>query len=303
MKCRICKKEACVALRSHNTAFCATCFIDFFERQVERGIEQEGLLKKEDKILVALSGGKDSLSAMLSLSKLGYDVTGLFVDLVIPGSSEVARSSVERFCQKHNIPLLVKDMANEGLELPLVKSVVRRPICSVCGMIKRYFFNVSAKVGGFSVLATGHNLDDEVARLFSNTLRWDKRFLSTQQPGLPEEHGFVRKIKPLWRVTEFETANYAFLCGIETHYAPCPYSQGASFSVLKTLMHRLERLMPGKKLDFYQSFLKHGRPTFAQQSVGKEMITPCVCCGYPTSADGLCGVCRLRDRMQKRERN
>lgn len=109
------------------------------------------------------------------------------------------------------------------------------------------------------MLATGHNLDDEVARLTSNTLRWDRAYLSDQGPALADDEGFARKVKPLWRVTEFETANYAFLMGIENHYAPCPYSGGASFSTLKRLWMDLEDAMPGRKIDFYLGFLERGR--------------------------------------------
>lgn len=121
---------------------------------------------------------------------------------------------------------------------------------------------------GFNVLATGHNLDDEVARLTSNTLRWDRAYLSDQGPALEEEGGFARKVKPLWRLTEFETANYAFLMGIENHYAPCPYSGGASFSVLKRMWMDLEEAMPGRKIDFYQGFLGARTPGLPHGGTG-----------------------------------
>ena len=197
MKCRRCKATAVVALPSHNSAFCATCFLDFFSRQVAKGIEAHRLMTKEDKVLVALSGGKDSLALMLELSRQGYDVTGLHIDLAIPGSSPAARGVVERFCDAHGFPLIVRDMAAEGMPIPKVKETLKRPICSACGKIKRYFFNRTAREQGFTVLATGHNLDDEVARLTSNTLRWDRAYLSDQGPALADDEGIARKVKPL----------------------------------------------------------------------------------------------------------
>lgn len=297
MKCRICKEEAVVALRSHNTAFCAPCFLAFFARQVSRGIEMFELLKKEDKILVALSGGKDSLALMLALHQAGFDVTGLHLDLGIPSSSPKARFSVENFCQKHAFKLLVVEFSQENLAIPEVKKKLRRPICSACGTIKRYYFNKVAMDLGFQALATGHNLDDEVSRLFSNTLRWDKTYLAKQGPNLPAENGFVRKVKPLWRLTEFEIANYAFLQGIEYHYAPCPYSQGASFSFLKGLMQRLEFEMPGRKMDFYQGFLKRGQACFKAESSELSPLKPCPLCGYPTSSLDICSVCKIKSLM------
>ena len=274
MKCKICKATAVVALRSHNAAFCPDCYLKFFARQVEKGIEGQKLFTRDERILVALSGGKDSLALMLELSRQGYDVTGLHIDLGIPESSPVARGVVERFCAKHGLKLMVKELAAEGLAIPLVKERLNRPVCSACGKIKRHFFNKVALDEGFDALATGHNLDDEVARLFSNTLRWDTAYLSDQGPRLDGEDGFARKVKPLWRLTEFETANYAFLMGIEHHYAPCPYSPGASFSTLKALLQRLEAAMPGRKLDFYQGFLARARPVFARREAEEAAIPP-----------------------------
>ncbi len=299
MKCKVCKDVAVVSLRSHHAGFCAPCFLRFFSGQVEKGIRKQKLFKHEDSILVALSGGKDSLALMLELSNQGYNVSGLHIDLAIPNSSKETRAVVERFCQKHNFPLIVKDMAQEGLAIPLVKAKLKRPICSACGKIKRYFFNKVAMDMGFNVLATGHNLDDEIARLFSNILRWDRAYLSDQGPFLEAEDGFSCKVKPLWRLTEFETANYAFLMGIENHYSSCPYSQGASFTQYKHLWQQLELAMPGRKLDFYQGFLHKARPIFSnyEQECGIK-LSPCLHCGYPTSAE-ICGVCRIKEVVAK----
>lgn len=295
MKCKICKSNAVVRLASHNAAFCEECFLKFFRRQLERGIHSARLFEKDERILVALSGGKDSLALVNELLELGYDVTGLFVDLAIPESSSLAREHVADFCAERGIPLLVVDMAKEGLAIPSVKKRIKRPICSVCGKIKRHYFNKIALEKGFDALATGHNLDDEVGRLFSNVLRWDQAYLESQGPLLPAMPGFCRKVKPLWRLTEFETANYAFIKGIQPHWAPCPYSSGASFSRLKKIFHGLELEMPGRKLDFYQGFLENGKKFF---KAGRPALEhKCEQCGSQINEPGLCGVCRIREML------
>lgn len=299
MKCSRCKAPAVTALPSHNSAFCPECYLDFFSRQVEKGIRKGNpggpLFTHDDKILVALSGGKDSLALMLELTRLGYNVTGLHIDLCIGPSTEAARKVVENFCEKHALNLQVINMADEGLPIPLVKQRLKRPICSACGKIKRHYFNRAALEGGFTVLATGHNLDDEIARLFSNVLRWDASYLGEQGPLLPAENGFARKVKPLWRLSEFETANYAFLQEIDYHTAPCPYSSGASFTTHKRIWAELEEAMPGKKLSFYLDFLSKGRQHFKLAHQAEEAaIKDCSRCGYPTSAD-VCGVCRIKE--------
>ncbi len=294
MKCSRCKALAQVALPSHHSGFCPECFLLFFSRQVERAVLRHKMFTKQDKVLVALSGGKDSLGLFRELHVQGYNVTGLHIDLGIGDSSAFARAKVEGFCKAMGGSLHVIEMEKEGLPIPKVKNVVRRPVCSICGKIKRYFFNKAALLGGYTALCTGHNLDDETGRLFANTLRWDRGYLSDQGPFLEARNGFAARCRPLYRLTEFETAAYCFFTGIDHYKAECPYSKGASFTVRKELMNRLEQESPGTKLSFYENFLKQGKPVFfsAEKEHGPELM-PCHTCGYPTSAE-ICGVCRLR---------
>ena len=257
------------------------------------------LFTKSEKIMVAISGGKDSLSLLFELNRIGYNVTGLFIDLSIPSSSGSAKLTVKEFCEKNRLPLIIKSLSDEGLAIPDVKKVIKRPVCSECGKIKRYFFNKIALMEGFDALATGHNLDDEVSRLVSNTMRWDISYLADQGPLLDAKPGFIRKVKPLWRLTEYEIANYAYLRGIEHHHAPCPYSKGASFTFYKNLMYRIENEMPGRKLAFYIDFLKFGHPIFmrAKSDVDKA-LSPCKICSSPTSEE-ICAICRLKENIKK----
>lgn len=297
MKCKRCKALAEVALPSHHAGFCRECFMVFFERQVRRAVKDHDMFKPGDRILCALSGGKDSLALASILRRLGHDVTGLHIDLGIPGSSEGARASVERFCRSEGVDLVIVELAKEGLPIPEVKRLVNRPICSMCGKVKRYFFNKTALDMGFDVLATGHNLDDEAGRLLANTLRWDADYLAGQSPCLPPAGGLAAKVRPLYRLGEFETAAYCFFTGIEQWSAPCPYSKGASFTFKKEMMNRLDRESPGAKLAFYEEFLKSARPVFVERQEREPRdVEPCPQCGYPAAGE-LCGVCRLKALM------
>jgi uncharacterized protein (TIGR00269 family) len=296
MKCKRCKVPAVVALPSHHTAFCRECYLLFAQRLVERAIKEQQMFTMEDRILIAISGGKDSLALSWQLKQLGYTIEGLHIDLGIPESSPIARGYTERFCQLHDIPLAVIETAGLGMAMCEVKRRVKRPICSVCGQTKRYLFNKHALDNGFTVLATGHNLDDETSRLFANVMRWDVGYLCDQGPVMPAENGFAKKVKPLFRMSEFETANLCFLAGIDYGYAPCPYSSKASFPIYKNLLADLEDIQPGRKIRFYDGFLRDGRPGFASRGETAGQIQPCTNCGYPTSA-GQCGFCRLRELM------
>lgn len=298
MKCKRCHVPAVVALPSHHTAFCRECFLVFARRLVERAIKEHDMFTFEDRILIAISGGKDSLALSWMLQDLGYNIEGLHIDLGIPESSPIARGYTERFCEKQGIRLHVIETASMGLAMCDVKKRVKRPICSVCGQTKRYLFNRFAMDNGFTALATGHNLDDETSRLFANVMRWDVEYLSDQGPVMPAEGGFAKKVKPLFRMSEFETANLCFLAGIDYGYAPCPYSSKASFPIYKKLLSDLEDIQPGRKIRFYDGFLKDGRPGFAPRGETSVAIQPCTTCGYPTSA-GECGFCRLKAMMNE----
>lgn len=300
MKCKRCGGVAAVKLPSHHAGFCPECFERFFQKQVATAVRRHAMIAPGDQVLVAVSGGKDSLALLRVLADLGYAVAGLHVHLGIPEASEPVAAKTEGWCRENGIPLHVLHLEEEGLAIPRVKAAVHRPICAVCGKIKRYAFNRFAYEHGFAALATGHNLDDEVARLFANVLRWDGAYLGGQGPTLPAEGRFVRKIKPLYRLTEFETAAYCFLKGIDHWKAPCPYSGGASFTAHKKLFADLEYRSPGQKISFYESFLDRGRPVFAAAGKDDTALSPCRICGYPTSAE-LCGVCRLRAQVAAKE--
>ncbi len=257
------------------------------------------MFSHEDKLLVAISGGKDSLAVSWQLKELGYDVTGLHLDLGIGESSCMARTISQNFCDTFHIPLQVVEFAAEGLAIPAVKQTVKRPICSACGQLKRHYFNKMAMEGDYTVLVTGHNMDDEAARLFSNVMAWDATYLASQGPVLPKANGFIKKVKPLYTLSEFETANLCFLAGIEYGYHPCPYSNKASFTIYKNLLNQLEEAQPGRKRSFYQKFLDYGRPHFITSEPDSSPLHPCPQCGSPTSSqDGQpCGACRIREYM------
>jgi uncharacterized protein (TIGR00269 family) len=161
--------------------------------------------------------------------------------------------------------------------------------------------NRVARDGGYDVLATGHNLDDEAATLFGNTLTWSTGYWR-QGPVLPGAAGLARKVKPLCRFYERETAAYALLRGIDYIYDECPYSVGATSIDHKQTLARLEAARPGAKLAFYLSFLEAKRrgafPTSTTELPAD--LHPCPTCGQPTSAPGACSFCRTWDAVRSR---
>ncbi len=302
MKCTRCRKNrAEVELPSHNAAFCRECYEVFFHNQVEKAIKKWRMFRRSEKVLVAVSGGKDSMTLWYLLSRMGYNVTGLFINLGIDEFSEKAQFVVESFANSKGLKLTVVDLKKEGIPIPDVIRVTRKKPCAVCGQIKRYYFNQVAIKEGFDAVATGHNLDDETSRLFANLLHWKVEYLLDQSPFLPEEKGFKRKVKPFYRLTEFEIAAYAFIHGIEYLMDACPFSKRATFSFYKKELNRIEHHSPGTKLDFYQGFLDSMRPILlsGSRSLGSDSSEMGFCriCGYPSFGE-LCSVCILKERVK-----
>lgn len=297
-KCKRCGTVAVVQLPSHHTAFCQPCFFLYFQRQVQRAIEGEHMFTKEEPVLVAVSGGKDSLALWDVLHGLGYRTTGLHLDLGIGNYSALSRAKTEAFAWAHDLPLIVVDLAQEGHAISEVVQLTRRPACSACGTAKRYHFDHVAAEHGFPVVATGHNLDDEAARLLGNVLRWETQYLVRQTPVLqPTHEKFVRKVKPLFRVSEYETAAYAFLRKLDYVLDECPNAVGASQLLYKDVLQRLEAEMPGTKQSFVTEFYRRVRPVLFREEL--EAPKTCTRCGMPAHR-AVCGFCSLREEIERK---
>ena len=126
----------------------------------------------------------------------------------------------------------------------------------MCGLSKRYVFNRVAVDDGYDVVVTGHNLDDEAATLLGNVLRWHDDFLARQRPVLPATGtNQVRKVKPLYRLSEREMAAYCVVRGIDYVVEECPLVDGNTGHELKEILSALERPRPGAKAQFLFGFL------------------------------------------------
>ena len=291
-------------MRQHKLALCKDHFLEWMPEQTERFIKKYSMFDHSERILVAVSGGKDSLSLWDILNRLGYHADGLYIGLGIDEgikySDESHRLAVQ-FAQKQNLNLHVIDVEKAyGYTIPTLAELSHRgkgKPCSVCGLTKRHEMNRIARELGYDVLATGHNLDDEAATLFGNTLLWSKEFLVRQSPVLAESDGLARKVKPLCRFYEKEMTAYALLRGIEYIYEECPFSVGSTSIYYKNLLNVLENERPGAKLVFYLKFLEARKEgLFESQVKDPNTLKNCPTCGQPTTAPGECSFCRMIDR-------
>jgi tRNA-5-methyluridine54 2-sulfurtransferase len=295
MKCNRCRGPAVVEVRRHNAAYCKDCFVHVFREQVKRAIKQHDMFSPGDRILIAVSGGKDSLALWDALLELGYDAAGLYLGLGIGGYSDRSGDVTKAFAAQRGVELVVVDLERDyGYDIPTAGLKGSRSTCAVCGLSKRYVFNRAALEGGFDVVATGHNLDDEAATLLGNTLRWQTEYIARQSPALPGKDGMVKKVKPLFRLSELETAAYAFLRGIDYIVEECPLVAGNTQLRYKDAMNAIEATSPGTKAQFFLGYLERGRPLF--RTADDTELSACERCGQPTPGR-FCAFCRARAQI------
>ncbi len=305
MKCRVCRQAAVIDVRRHNAYFCEEHFVRHCHRQVERAISDHKMLNSDERVLVAVSGGKDSLALWEILLTLGYKADGVFIGLGITEYSDDSSRFVERFVKDVAAPaggsLVRLDLQTDfGFDVEGAADATGRAPCSACGLSKRHLFNTAALNGNYHAVATGHNLDDEAAVLFGNTLRWQTDFLRRQRPVLPDGNGFPRKVKPMIRLSERETAAYCIVQGIDYQVDECPMSAGNSHIRYKEMLNMLEESSPGSKAEFYGGFLRNLAPILDEATPDGETqrtIRPCDQCGSPTDNE-VCSFCRLLQRVR-----
>lgn len=306
-RCHACGQPSVIEIARHRAAYCPEHFIDHVRSQVRTAIDKYRMCSYDDRILVAVSGGKDSLALWDILLDMGYRVDGLYLGLGIGGYSDRSGQIVQAFAERRQVTLHAIDLAKEyGYDIPAATNLRNRSSCGVCGLSKRYVFNRVALEHGYDVMATGHNLDDEAAQLLGNLLRWQTPFLARQSPCLPATAEMARKVKPLYRLGEREMAAYCVVKGLDYVVEECPMVGGNTVLRYKDALNELERHSPGTKAQFLFGFLDRAQAEhFGNASATDAEVTSCVNCGMPTApskgkaadAPAVCAFCRTRDRV------
>lgn len=315
-KCTRCRGQAEIHLPSHHANFCPDCFLHFVHTAVGRGLKEMKFQPRP--VMVAVSGGKDSLAVWDLVHQLGYETRGLHLNLDIPGFSEASSRAVADFALPRGLgwsEYSLKEIF--GYSIPEVHGLLRGKTCSVCGRLKRAYFNRLTAGEGFNTLVTGHNLDDEAGRLLGNLVGRRLEHVAKQYPYLPSPHPRIpAKLKPLYRLEIKELLAYCELRGIVPVHETCSFSRGATSHTFKQALELMEQSMPGTKRSFLFSYLRD-KPTATQgtsqvrerpETDGRETdedtasgFGTCRVCGEPAYAD-LCGICSLYNRLVEKSK-
>jgi uncharacterized protein (TIGR00269 family) len=291
-RCHICGDEAIACLHTSRTCFCKKHYNEYLKKRVYETIKKYRMFKSGDKVVVGISGGKDSLSLLSLLHDikgvLGIKILPVFIDLGIKSYSLKAERASRKVSESLGTPLLVirlKELIPYGLwELSVA---AKRPVCSVCGLLKRYLLN-AVGLEADAVVATGHTLDDTAAYLLKRVLVGSQEE-NTLFPVNPKVGGGAKKVKPLILVYERDLLVYSLANGLPFLHEKCPYY---SRKILETKIRRFFYIVEEDHPGLMISFVKKGLQK--EKSMGETRT--CMYCGT-VAMGNECSLCKLTKRV------
>jgi len=306
--CTLCGRKDAVFGRSYSGEnLCVRCFCRTIEDRVRRTISKYEMLGPKDRIMVAVSGGKDSVTLLHILAKIEKAFPDAVlcagtVDEGIRDYRDEALRIAEGNCRKLGVDHVVTSFKELfGYELDEIVELTRRKgengltPCSYCGVLRRKALNAMAREAGVDKLVIAHSLDDETQTMLLNVVHGDPMRIARSKPVLDVVHPkFVQRVKPLCMVPEKEVVLYAYLKGIEFQSITCPYAQTALRNDIRTMLNRMEHKHAGTLFTVFNSIEKI-RP--ALEAFAEEVkLQDCKLCGEPTVGD-LCRACQMLQEL------
>jgi len=306
-KCTLCKRKDAVYQRPYSgERLCRRCFVRSIESKVRGTIAKYDMLKPDDKIMVAVSGGKDSLTLLYILAKIERafpeaKLLAVTIDEGIRGYRDEAIRVAVKNCGKLGVEHIVTSFKETfGYNLDEIVGITQErgeglTPCSYCGVLRRQALNKAAREADVDKLATAHSLDDETQTMILNIVHGDALRIARAKPVLTAIHPkLVQRIKPLCEVPEKESAFYAYLKKIEFQSIPCPYAQAALRNDIRTMLNRIEEKHAGVKFTIFKS-VERIRPAL-EAMAEKARIQDCEICGEPTVGK-ICRSCQMLQKL------
>jgi len=268
-------------------------FNRYLEDKIRDVVEKYKLLEPDEKIAVALSGGKDSVFTLHILNKFrkefDFELVAISIDEGISSYRDMGLKVAEKQATDLGVDLIKKSFRDEfGFKLDDV-SILYKSACIPCGVFRRYLLNKTAHEIGAKKIATGHNLDDEIQSFLMSFARADFKRFTKFGPKLDTIHPkLIPRIKPLWNVTEKEVGIWAIMNNVDVHLAECPYAHMSLRSKMKDFLNEMEGERPGSKVAIMESFKK----TFKLDKTTIPKLYECEKCGEPSSLN-VCKACEM----------
>ncbi len=269
--------------------------------RVRATISRYELLKPFDKIVVAVSGGKDSLSLLKILYKIEKDfprasLIAVTIDEGIPEYRDEAVKNAVKYTGNLGIPHYIFGFKEffgftltEIIENGIADIINLQP-CTICGVLRRKALTLAARKFEGTVIATAHTLDDIIQTYFLNVLRGDTRFTPI---GIRREaEGVIPRVAPFRLIPEYEVVLYAYFSDILFQTHVCPYAERSMRDEIRAFLTKYEEKFPGSLFAALSSF-----ENVYMRSMQKDM--KCRMCGEPTSRE-ICRACEIEEKITQR---
>lgn len=270
--------------------------------KVMQTIKKYNLLNKNDKILVACSGGKDSTTVLYILHKLGYKVEALHINLLMGEWSKRNEQNLKDFCRQNKINLHIYSIRNLlGKSMCYIKSAVKSKSklqdCTICGILRRWLINRLARKLKADKLATGHNLDDASQTILMNLFKGNLMLGLGEGPmaGITGNKKFVQRVKPLYFCLEKDIENYSKEKNLPVLYERCPCVINAYRHKIRKALDKLEKKNPDVKIKIVNSFFKI-LPLLRKSQINNKS-TYCKSCGE-ASRNETCKACSIMENLK-----
>ncbi|MBN2352140.1 MAG: tRNA 2-thiocytidine biosynthesis protein TtcA [Spirochaetales bacterium] len=214
--------------------------LEIFTKKAGRGINRFGMIGDGDRVLIGVSGGKDSLALCYALSErrkrlpIRYELEGLFIDWREYPVGEEQYEKIRKYCAGLGIPL------RRTAAHMFPESFRNRFDCYLCSRNKkRILFNEAQKTGA-PIIALGHHMDDIVETTLLNLF-----FHGTFATMMPVQRFFGGKLKivrPLCEVKEKEVDRAARILDCPVFSVSCPRKEKNRRNEMKEIVARVHRL-------------------------------------------------------------
>jgi tRNA-5-methyluridine54 2-sulfurtransferase len=328
MQCSKCKKESAVIEVQHGSLG-QNCFFSYFEEKVYHTIREFHLIEKNDRLCVAVSGGKDSTNLLYLIKRfaahnphLNITFFALAIDEGIRGYRGYTLRDIKKFCKQQKIELKVVSFKKEiGFTLDAIvarmkKKELERNPCTPCGVFRRYLLNRYARKYHATKLVTGHTLDDEAQAFVMNLFKATTTILPQGGPitGVRTSDKFIPRIKPLYLVSEKESRLYSHLRKFPLSFHECPYADVGFRSNVRDMLNDFESHHRGTKSSLMRSYLSMlpilkenaqknaniGSRINNGSHINKRSMQTCDLCGEP-SANTMCTACVLLKKLRDKD--
>ncbi|MFX0106973.1 MAG: TIGR00269 family protein [Candidatus Hodarchaeota archaeon] len=308
ISCSKCNKPAVYLRRYTDERLCKDCLRTTTIQRVRRVINREKMLQEDDRIVVAISGGKDSAVLLHIMYQIEKDFSKtelipLTIDEGVHGYRNKALEAARELTTILDLPLLVKTFQEHfgrSLdEIVQLRTESSPGACSYCGVLRRQAINSAALELEADVVVTGHNLDDEAQTVMMNMLRGDSRRIArTNRSRIHPIEGLVPRVKPIKEISERDIVAYTHQFSLPYHDVPCPYEVEAYRNDIRSFLNEMEHKRPGTLLAVLRSSDAISQ-AFEKTRENHHQIELCERCGTPSSS-AICKACSMLDDLEVR---